>query len=413
MSLLLKKLTALVMVLLLVSIAACAPVPEKPAPSPSPESSPSPSPTPAPEPAPPEESELWGTIEVRATDPPPANVSSAIVHLTGVQVHYAPGTVASDVTTSDNTTSDNVTSDNTTPADTGGWITIIEEAASFDLLEVVDGVEAILGSANVTAGKYTQIRISVDRVEVVTTSGDNVTAEVPGGKLKIVRPFTVGGGETTVLTLDFNGEKSLVATGAGKFFFKPVVKLLVENGEAERPEGEGPEGAPETEAETEGEKAEGVIMEVQGDEVTIELENGETVTLLVNEDTAIELGDDYFGTAADLQPGAAIEAVFDPDTGAAITIEIETEEDAEPEEETEEAAEPEETEVEGVILEIQGSRVTIELENGEMVTLLVNAQSDIELADGSSGALADLAAGDAVEATFDPASGIASVIEVE
>ncbi len=419
-----KKLTALAMALLLVSIAACAPVPEEVTPSPGPSPETSPSPSPAPEPAPPEESGTsWGILEFRATDPPPADVSSAIVHLTEIQVHYAPGTVAPDSTTSDNVTSDNATSDNTTsdnttpdnaaPADTGGWITVIEEAASFDLLEVVDGVEAILGSANVTAGKYTQIRITVDRVEVVTTTGENVTAEVPSGKLKIVRPFTVGRGETTVLTLDFNGEKSLVVTGAGKFFFKPVVKLLIENGDGEAEEPEEADEAAETEAETEGRETGGTILEVQGNEVTIELENGDTVTLLVNEDTVIELGDGYFGTAADLQSGAAVEAVFNPDTGAAITIEMEAEEEAELEEEAEEAAEPGEAKVEGVILEIQGSRVTIGLEDGSTETLLVNAQSVIELADGSSGTLAGLGVGDTVEATFDPVSGIALVIEAE
>jgi len=34
---------------------------------------------------------------------------------------------------------------------------------------------------------------------------------------------------TTILTLDFDGDKSLVMTGKeGKFIFKPVVKLIVE-----------------------------------------------------------------------------------------------------------------------------------------------------------------------------------------
>jgi hypothetical protein len=122
----------------------------------------------------------------------------------------------------------------------GEWITIIEAPPSFDLMAVI-GVEEILGSANVTPGKYTQIRMDVDRVEVVTTAGDNITAEVPSGKLKIVRPFTVEAGVTTVLTLDFDGEKSLVLPGkdvaaaAQRALFKPVVKLLVE---AEVEEGE-------------------------------------------------------------------------------------------------------------------------------------------------------------------------------
>ncbi len=322
-----KRLGVLAMVLLLVSIAACAPVPGEttppPAPTPEPATTPAPTPPPAPGPAPapapappptpeptpaPASGVPWGIIEVRATDPPPADVSSAVVYLTEIEVHRAAG---------------NVSSDNTTSDDTGGWITIIDVAPSFDLMEVVNGVEVILGSANVTAGKYTQIRMTVKRV-VITTDGDNFTAEVPGGKLKIVRPFTVGGGETTVLTLDFDGEKSLVVTGAGKFFFKPVVKLLIEHEDNEESE-----ELEEIASETDEEELEGVIFEIDGDKVTIELADGSTVTLLVDEQTVIELEDGSTGTVADLQVGATVEAKFDPSTNTASIIKIAPEDEGE------------------------------------------------------------------------------------
>lgn len=63
---------------------------------------------------------------------------------------------------------------------------------------------------------------------VVTTDNVSYTAEVPSEKLKIVGAFNVGSGKTIVLTLDFDGKKSLIRTGSGKFLFKPVVKLLIE-----------------------------------------------------------------------------------------------------------------------------------------------------------------------------------------
>ena len=154
----------------------------------------------------------WGIVEIRVTDPPPANVKSALVHLSSIEVHMA-----------GNDVSDN-SSDNTS-----GWITVIGAPASFDLMSVI-GIDQILGSANLTAGKYTQIRMSVANVTGVTTDNVSYTAEVPGDKVKIVGSFNVGDGKKTVLTLDFDGEKSLVRTGEGKFLFKPVVKLLVNNG---------------------------------------------------------------------------------------------------------------------------------------------------------------------------------------
>ena len=154
-----------------------------------------------------------GIIEIRVTDPPPADVASAIVYLSNIEVHQV-------------------------SANQTGWILILEAPPSFDLM-AINGVEEILGSANVTAGKYTQIRMDVDRVEVVTTAGDNITAEVPSSKLKIVGPFEVEPSMTTTLTLDFDGEKSLVlpgkdiATAREKALFKPVVKLLIDKEEVE------------------------------------------------------------------------------------------------------------------------------------------------------------------------------------
>lgn len=179
-----KIVITLVMVLLLALTAACAPTPKEVTPPPTPE------PTPTVE---------WGIIEIRVTDAPPPGVTSANVTLTNIEVHR----------------------------EGGAWETIIIDKVTFDLLDVV-GVTEVLGSANVTVGSFTQIRMDIDSVEVVAATGDNITAEIPSGKLRIVRPFNVEAGMKTILTLDFDGDKSLIITGAGKALFKPVVKLLIE-----------------------------------------------------------------------------------------------------------------------------------------------------------------------------------------
>ena len=153
----------------------------------------------------------WGIVEIRVTDPPPADVKSAVVYLSNIEVHKVSG----NATESDN--------------ESGTWIPVIGAPASFDLMDVI-GVEQILGSANLTAGSFTQIRMDVTKVTGETTDNVSYTAEVPSDKLRIVGAFNVGGGNKTILTLDFDGEKSLVRTGEGKFLFKPVVKLLVNSG---------------------------------------------------------------------------------------------------------------------------------------------------------------------------------------
>ncbi len=150
----------------------------------------------------------WGIVEIRVTDPPPADVKSAVIHLSNIEVHRVSG-------------------------NTSGWITIIGGPSSFDLMDVI-GITEVLGRANITAGKYTQIRMDVTEVTGETADGVPYTAEVPGGKLKIVRPFNVDAGTVTVLTLDFDGEKSLIRTGNNRFLFKPVVKLLIDKEKAEQ-----------------------------------------------------------------------------------------------------------------------------------------------------------------------------------
>lgn len=174
----------------------------------------------------------WGIIEIRVTDPPPADVKSAVVYLTNVEIHKAVAEQdrerEQEQSGSGNQTQEQEQEQEQeqTQQGEGEWIPVIGAPPSFDLMDVI-GVEQLLGSANVTAGKYTQIRMDVDRVEVVTTDNVSYTAEVPSEKLKIVGAFNVGGGNTTVLTLDFDGEKSLVVTGKGKALFKPVVKLSI------------------------------------------------------------------------------------------------------------------------------------------------------------------------------------------
>ena len=84
----------------------------------------------------------------------------------------------------------------------------------------------MLGTEQLPVGKYTQIRMDVDKV-VVTHEGTEKDAVLPGDRLKVVRPFDVEAGLATVLTLDFDADKSVIITGAGRVQFKPTVKLLI------------------------------------------------------------------------------------------------------------------------------------------------------------------------------------------
>lgn len=218
-----------------------------------------------------EESEKTGTIELRVTDPPPANVKSAHVQLNNIEIHKA-------------------VADNTSEGE-GEWIMLMESPMSFNLMDVI-GIEQVLGMVTVDDGKYTQIRMDVTEVTGETTDDVSYTAEVPGDKLKITKPFSVENGVTTILTLDFDGENSLISKGNGQYAFKPVVKLSVEKSgtatqeqeeeeEQEQEEGSDEGQEQEQEQEQEGTNFEGVIASMTGDNWTVTI-NGENVTVDVS-----------------------------------------------------------------------------------------------------------------------------------
>ena len=146
------------------------------------------------------------TLEIRATDaPPPEGVSKILVTVSNIEV--------------------NVELEDTA----GGWLTVVAEPKTFDLMEIM-GVEELLGTADLMPGEYNQVRLNVEKV-VVTLLGTDIEGRVPSGKLRIVGQFTAVAGETTILTLDFDAGKLVVITGNGQVIVKPTIRLLVRKGE--------------------------------------------------------------------------------------------------------------------------------------------------------------------------------------
>ena len=154
-----------------------------------------------------------GTLEVRVTD------AKDEPHVTAI-----------------NMTFDNITVHRAGDGDSDGeWIVVAEDLnKTVDLLQL-SGVGDLLGEDEIEAGKYTQIRVGVVKVEVVIGGvEEEVTLEpaeaavLPSGELKFHQPFEVKADETTVIIIDFDisADKSVVIAG-GKWLFKPTIKLDV------------------------------------------------------------------------------------------------------------------------------------------------------------------------------------------
>lgn len=97
------------------------------------------------------------------------------------------------------------------------WLTIVNESQTFDLI-ALQNVTKLLGQKNLSAGEYTQIRLTVaSAILTINTSGtiEQHTLQVPSSSIKLIHPFTIIKNQTTVLTLDFDVNESIHETGNG------------------------------------------------------------------------------------------------------------------------------------------------------------------------------------------------------
>ena len=145
-----------------------------------------------------------GKLVLQLTDEPALDVTKAEVVISQVQVHQ------------------------TDADDDTGWITIVEEAQSFDLVAIKD-VTVFLGEKQLAPGKYTQIRLDVDSA-TATIDGEVHELTIPSQSVKLVSGFQIKEGLTTTLTLDFDAQKSIKEAGqSGKYQMNPTIKVLAED----------------------------------------------------------------------------------------------------------------------------------------------------------------------------------------
>jgi hypothetical protein len=120
-----------------------------------------------------------------------------------------------------------------------------EGPKSFNLLDLQRGESELLGSFEMEAGTYTQIRFMLDAPVFGTgqhsnpgcylefSDGSQINLFVPSGAqtgYKAVGAFTVPINGSVDVTADFDVRKSVVKAGAsGKYLLKPTIRLIVDN----------------------------------------------------------------------------------------------------------------------------------------------------------------------------------------
>ena len=126
----------------------------------------------------------------------------------------------------------------------GGWVTVAEPNALFDLMKLADGTNTFLGDAEVAAGSYKGFRLIIDPAKSSVTLNDE-TNTVIGGESIVGLKFPsaaktgikinlsggavdVKEGTTSTLVVKFDVSKSFVVRGGtidqNGLLFKPVIR---------------------------------------------------------------------------------------------------------------------------------------------------------------------------------------------
>ena len=257
------------------------------------------------------------------------------------------------------------------PVDTDG------AASSFEALEPGVSIEVNVADDGEYATEISA-RQTKAKGSVVSVGGNQVSIQTGDGSIVVV---TVD--ETTRIELEEDLPASLADISVGVDI---EVKFDPETGVAFK-----------LDFDREEVEIEGLVVNVDDDQVTIKTEHGRVLTVTVGENARIELDDDWPATIDDIVNGLTIEVDFDPSSLAAFKIEIDRDE----------------VEIDGLVVNVDDDQVTIQTEDDRELKVTVGENTRIELADDSQGTLADILAGLKIEVDFDPSTLAAFKIEIE
>jgi hypothetical protein len=152
----------------------------------------------------------FGTMRVQMTDAP-GDFDEVNLVVTEVAVHRESAVSDTDTVFTD------------------GWIVLSDGPATYDLIDLRNGVFATIGETDLPAGQYDQIRLKLGAGSTVVVDGVSHSLVVPSGAqsgLKLIGDFDVNEGSMTDVGLDFDAARSIHETGNGTWMLRPVVRVM-------------------------------------------------------------------------------------------------------------------------------------------------------------------------------------------
>lgn len=145
-------------------------------------------------------------LEVRLTDAP-GDYEEVNIDIQSVEVHTSEGN------------------------QTSGWTTLEVESGVYNILELTNGLDTLLATAELPAGKISQIRLILGEDNSVKVGGETKELSTPSAQqsgLKLNLNAVLTEGITYTIILDFDAARSIVKRGNGTYSLKPVIRVLEE-----------------------------------------------------------------------------------------------------------------------------------------------------------------------------------------
>ena len=145
-------------------------------------------------------------LEVWLTDAP-GDYQEVNVEIEGVQVHIGNGEQES------------------------GWKSLDVDGGVYDLLELTNGLDTLLGAIELPPGQISQVRLKLGDDNTIRVGGKVHPLSTPSGQqsgLKLQVHTVLAEGITYKILLDFDVARSVVNRGNDTYSLKPVIRTITE-----------------------------------------------------------------------------------------------------------------------------------------------------------------------------------------
>jgi len=153
-------------------------------------------------------------LKINLTDAP-ADYQEVNIDVQGMRIHYTPNEDSLE--------------------EKGKWIDLPVEPVKVNLLELTNGVDTLLASAELDPGRYNELRLILGADNTVMVDSLTKNLKVPSGQqsgYKIKFETDLEAGEELEVTVDFDAARSVHKAGnSGKYILRPVLKAFVESGD--------------------------------------------------------------------------------------------------------------------------------------------------------------------------------------